>query len=1141
MSFHTPWNSVTIRVTAPRSSGGSSIAVDTSVPAGLAYPGTLTVVRGGVAVAILEITNWVGLLLTCTGAVDGTTDLDLIAGDTLESRPCRLYETEVRTAITTLQAIAPINVQVSGDSITAGFGLSSPSTQSWPAQMGALLGAKWSVVNQGISGDTIAQCTTAAATTVVPAWSPRAPLNISFLFAGSNDAYYDLIASMSPSVIVAAIQADTLAFHAAMHAAGYPTADCTMLPRTVNGTWEGIRQTINTWKRAFWATYADDLCDFALQASMGFPGDDTNLTYYQDGAHPTAAGAALLAPIAVASALRIANVAYARVAGANTFGGAVTAPQVLTTGSNAGYYVTRRDNSVPAFQIYSTAGTFEVYSFVAMSDVFAMDSAGNVAAASFGGSGAGLTALNATNLTSGTVPTLRLGSGTADSTHFLRGDQSWAVPAGGGSSVGASGAIQAGNGSGGFSDSGLTTATIATHAYVTGLGYATTASLGTAAFQSTSAFDAAGAAAAVTRTTLGAAQSLTRTLKTGAYTAQAGDQVSTDSTSGNVPILLVTAPATKSLINVKQVIRGGTNVTTVTCGGSDVFNYAGGPTVLTLTLAGQGANLAYDAAGIWTVTADDLPLGQLDARYVQGSGGGATTLSSLIAWEACYDADQITPQADNTDLTAWLDSGLNARTQTASAVGAASYRTAGSGVALNGHAIVRLSGSGYLRSTLGGAALSGDFWSIAVVRMESVASDQEMINWGSTAGGGRRASIFYTSSSSWGFNDAAVAIGNDVIANNAWHVLELIKSGTTITGYRDGTQVFTGTESGAISYSPTAVTLGANASNGEKAQIDFAFVGLNGSIPTPSQRALVLGALAARTGLSISGLTITAMQPLPYFSGSGVVAASGISRATSGGVECYVIGAGSPILVADSDAPPFHQVPMLSVNGAFAASATGTGNMHSFFGNAFNSNVATIWNQSFNSFSAMTFRAPGTGHELGAFGSCQNMFPWGGPNGSMFLECSNFSDSSKWGDLRFDQAITTGPQICLRFRTRDDTNAIEEYDLTATEPSVGGPTTGLVCLRAKPVKSVANNGTLNTNITTGATHCGLVIVKDATNSTCGMWRLENATLTAVSVNAEFTTTSGNASTVNIFNSSGQLVIENKTGGTLNLTAAYYGA
>lgn len=53
---------------------------------------------------------------------------------------------------------------------------------------------------------------------------------------------------------------------------------------------------------------------------------------------------------------------------------------------------------------------------------------GSLTASSFAGTGTLLTALNATNLSSGTVPAARMGSGTANSTTYLRGDNTWATP-----------------------------------------------------------------------------------------------------------------------------------------------------------------------------------------------------------------------------------------------------------------------------------------------------------------------------------------------------------------------------------------------------------------------------------------------------------------------------------------------------------------------------------------------------------------------------------------------------------------------------------------------------------------------------------------------------------------------------------------
>ena len=52
-------------------------------------------------------------------------------------------------------------------------------------------------------------------------------------------------------------------------------------------------------------------------------------------------------------------------------------------------------------------------------------SSGIVTATSFVGNGANLTALNASNIESGTVPTARLGTGTANSSTFLAGDSTY--------------------------------------------------------------------------------------------------------------------------------------------------------------------------------------------------------------------------------------------------------------------------------------------------------------------------------------------------------------------------------------------------------------------------------------------------------------------------------------------------------------------------------------------------------------------------------------------------------------------------------------------------------------------------------------------------------------------------------------------
>lgn len=117
-------------------------------------------------------------------------------------------------------------------------------------------------------------------------------------------------------------------------------------------------------------------------------------------------------------------------------------------------------------------------------------------------------------------------------------------------------------------------------------------------------------------------------VKTGAYTAAAGDLVLVDTTSGNVTITAPAATAGSAPWGVKHIIRGGTNTVTIQAAGSDVFNKTGGSTSLTLTLVNQSVRFS-PQAGVHVVDAGDLTLSGLDARY-QAAGGGTSERGAWV-------------------------------------------------------------------------------------------------------------------------------------------------------------------------------------------------------------------------------------------------------------------------------------------------------------------------------------------------------------------------------------------------------------------------------------------------------------------------------------------------------------------------------
>lgn len=134
--------------------------------------------------------------------------------------------------------------------------------------------------------------------------------------------------------------------------------------------------------------------------------------------------------------------------------------------------------------------------------------------------------------------------------------------------------------------------------------------------------------------------------KTGAYTAAAGELVIASATTAAFTVTLPTAPADKTIVAVKKIDAVPANLVTIACGGSDTFLTSGGTTT-TLSLQGQSILLEYNtAAAAWTSISNDVPLGQLDARYVdllnaQTVAGQKTFSSDLSTLNTTTDAQVI--------------------------------------------------------------------------------------------------------------------------------------------------------------------------------------------------------------------------------------------------------------------------------------------------------------------------------------------------------------------------------------------------------------------------------------------------------------------------------------------------------------------
>lgn len=141
-------------------------------------------------------------------------------------------------------------------------------------------------------------------------------------------------------------------------------------------------------------------------------------------------------------------------------------------------------------------------------------------------------------------------------------------------------------------------------------------------------------------------------VKTTAYTLAAWDFVPANVVGASVTHTLPTAPPNGTRVGGKIVATAGSHTATFTCGGTDVFNVSGGPATLVLSLLNQGFIAEYQS-GIWYVQAVDLPLSQLDSRYL--------TQASLPLGIGSGGTGQITQQASLNALTGTQSAGKYVR------------------------------------------------------------------------------------------------------------------------------------------------------------------------------------------------------------------------------------------------------------------------------------------------------------------------------------------------------------------------------------------------------------------------------------------------------------------------------------------------
>ena len=183
----------------------------------------------------------------------------------------------------------------SGTSITAGQGLSSPSTQSWPANLSLTNQPAYAVQNYGISGITLESINGSEANRLAPMCKTMNGASVYILEGGENDLAI-FIGSTPEGVFQ-----NAAGIARTVKAAGCQAYIMTKFSRAgtdVSGnTFDADKTAIDTpILGSYKAAGFDGVIDAGAILAMGCDGCYTNSTYFQgDNIHPTAAGQLLIA------------------------------------------------------------------------------------------------------------------------------------------------------------------------------------------------------------------------------------------------------------------------------------------------------------------------------------------------------------------------------------------------------------------------------------------------------------------------------------------------------------------------------------------------------------------------------------------------------------------------------------------------------------------------------------------------------------------------------------------------------------------------------------------------------------------------------------------------------------------------------